>query len=116
MGKPLPMIPMRPQRQKLDTEIPELSQDLKNESHDGWTYEEDEFINITILNAPYIAERNLFSPESRLDDGLLYLLIIRKEATKSSLVKFFNGLEEGNHIHIPGVEIISVRAARILPS
>ena len=61
--KPLPMIPMRPQRQKLDTEVPELSQDLKNESHDGWTYEEDEFINITILNAPYIAERNLFSPE-----------------------------------------------------
>ena len=46
----------------------------------------------------------------------MYLLIIRKEATKSNLVKFFNGLEEGNHIHIPGVEIIPVRAARILPS
>ena len=61
--KPLPMIPMRPSRQKLDTEIPELSQDLKSESHDGWTYEEDEFICVTILNAPYITENSFYSPE-----------------------------------------------------
>ena len=61
--KPLPPMPPRPARQKLDTEVPELSQDLKTESHDGWIYEENEFINVSILNAPYITECGKFSPE-----------------------------------------------------
>ena len=61
--KPLPPMPPRPARQKLDTEVPELSQDLKTESHDGWTYEENEFINISILNAPFASEDTKFSPE-----------------------------------------------------
>ena len=51
-----------------------------------------------------------------MDDGLLYLLIIRKEVSRSNLLHFFNAVEEGKHVHIPGVEIIPVRAARISPS
>ena len=54
--------------------------------------------------------------QSRLDDGLLYVLLIRKEASKKDLLKLFNNLEVGNHIQIPGVEIIPVHAVRISPS
>ena len=67
--KPLPPMPPRPARQKLDTEVPELSQDLKTESHDGWIYEENEFINISILNAPYATEDVKFSPEVIILNG-----------------------------------------------
>ena len=74
--KPLPPMPPRPARQKLDTEVPELSQDLKTESHDGWIYEENEFINISILNAPYATEDVKFSPEVIID--LLYLELCPK--------------------------------------
>ena len=60
---PPPLPPQRPKRQNYPTEIPELSQDLKSESHDGWTCEEDEFIAITLLNVPYIEQKSLFGPQ-----------------------------------------------------
>ena len=53
----------RPPRQKLNTDIPELSQDLKSESHDGWIFEENEYVAITLLNLPYVDGSSLFAPE-----------------------------------------------------
>ena len=62
----LPLPPLKPPRQKFETEIPELSQDLKSESHDGWTFEEDEYINITLLNTPFSDAKSLMAPKVRL--------------------------------------------------
>lgn len=113
---PLPSLPpLRPPRQKFQTDIPELNQDLKNESHDGWTFEEDEYIIITLLNVPYIDSDGWIAPGSRIDDGLLHLLIVRKEVPKSALLKFLTDVEEGKHVNLPGVELIPVEAFRLIP-
>ena len=55
--------PIRPQRQKIESPITDLSQDLKPESHDGWTFEENEYISITLLNTPFIDNKLLLAPE-----------------------------------------------------
>lgn len=113
---PLPSLPpLRPPRQKFQTDIPELNQDLKSESHDGWTFEEDEYIIITLLNVPYIDSEGWIAPGSRIDDGLLHLLLVRKEVPKGALLKFLNEVEEGKHVHTPGVELIPVEAFRLIP-
>ena len=60
---PPPAPPPKPPRQRFESDVPELSQDLKSESHDGWEFEEDEFIAITLLNAPFIDENFLIGPQ-----------------------------------------------------
>ncbi len=63
MRPPPPLPPIRPQRQKIESPITDLSQDLKPESHDGWTFEENEYITITLLNAPFIDNKLFLAPE-----------------------------------------------------
>ena len=60
---PPPPLPARPPRQKFNTQIPELNQDLKSESHDGWIFEDDEFVNVTLVNIQYIDTKSRCSPK-----------------------------------------------------
>ena len=50
--------------------------------------------------------------QAKTDDGRLHLMIIRKEVTKSDLLKLMSKVEEGKHATIPGVEMIPVTAFR----
>ena len=45
----------------------------------------------------------------------MYLLVIRGGATKANLLKFMLEMEVGKHTNIPGVEIIPVKAMRLIP-
>ena len=45
----------------------------------------------------------------------MYLLLIRKGATKNNLLKFMIEMEKGKHTKIPNVEIIPVTAFRLIP-
>ena len=45
------------------TDIPELSQELKSESHDGWIFEQDEFVAISLINLPFIDGSAQLAPE-----------------------------------------------------
>ena len=45
------------------TDIPELSQELKSESHDGWMFEQDEFVAISLINLPFIDGSAQLAPE-----------------------------------------------------
>lgn len=52
----------------------------------GWTTEEDEFVCVYAVNLPYIDSNTFLAPRSRPDDGLIWMLIVRKEATKVSMI------------------------------
>ena len=45
------------------SDIPELSQELKSESHDGWIFEQDEFVAISLINLPFIDGSAQLAPE-----------------------------------------------------
>ena len=53
----------KPKRQNIESPIPDLAQDLKSESHDGWTFEEGEFVIVTLSNTPYIDSETWLAPE-----------------------------------------------------
>ena len=53
----------KPKRQNIESPIPDLAQDLKSESHDGWTFEEGEFVIVTLSNTPYIDNETWLAPE-----------------------------------------------------
>ena len=76
---------MRPPRQKYDTDIPELSQDLKSESHDGWIFEEDEFVAITLVNLPYIDGSALIAPQV-----YTHFFLIRNDSKSQKCFLFLN--------------------------
>ncbi len=56
----------------------------------GWTTEEDEFVCVYAVNLPYIDSNTFLAPRSRPDDGIIWMLIVRKEATKVSICFFKN--------------------------
>lgn len=130
--RPHPQVHHVPPRDELDSILPSLdkplplssawedSSDGNSESADdikkeGWVHEEGEYVNVTLLNHPFVDSTAMLSPESLPDDGLLYLLIIRKGTSKTTLLKFMLEMETGNHIHLPGVEIVAVTAFRLVP-
>ena len=61
---------------------------------------------------------NIYLPfsQSKLDDGLLYLMLVRKGVSKSRLLKLLMESESGNHVKIPGIDIIPVKAFRMVPT
>ncbi|XP_061181666.1 sphingosine kinase 2-like isoform X2 [Saccostrea echinata] len=88
---------------------------LEEEVPSNWVTIEDEFITACALYQPYLGPDNLASPESRLNDGQIHLLIIRAGIPKSALVNLFLSFETGDHISSPYVEMIKVLAFRLEP-
>lgn len=81
----------------------------------GWTIEEDEYVCVHAVNLPFLDSNSMISPNSELNDGCLYLLIVRKGATKMDLLKIMMTMEQGLHIYNNTTEMIRVRAVRIEP-
>ena len=77
--------PIRPQRQKIESPITDLSQDLKPESHDGWTFEENEYISITLLNTPFIDNKLFLAPEVCISIYFTRVLILHYRCESVSL-------------------------------
>ncbi|XP_062611044.1 sphingosine kinase 2-like isoform X2 [Saccostrea cucullata] len=88
---------------------------LGEEVPSNWVTIEDEFITACALYQPYLGPDNLASPESRLNDGQIHLLIIRAGIPKSALVNLFLSFETGDHISSPYVEMVKVLAFRLEP-
>jgi len=87
----------------------------------NWHTIEDDFVLIYAVHQSHITSSLLFSPYSHLADGLMFLFTIRKgsfpnkKIQKSTIAQFLLKMEKGEHIYLPGVEMIPVRAFRIEP-
>lgn len=88
---------------------------LKEDIPSNWVTIEDEFISACALYQPYLGPDNLTSPESRLNDGQIHLLMIRAGIPKSVLVNLFLSFETGDHVSSPYVEMVKVLAFRLEP-
>lgn len=65
----------------------------------------------------HLGEDALFAPASRLNDGTIWLLIIRGNVTRSQLLHFLLGLSTAAHVQNTGngIDFVPVRAFRIEP-
>ncbi|XP_064087561.1 sphingosine kinase 2-like [Macrobrachium nipponense] len=91
--------------------MPKLGESLPND----WETVEDDFIIIYAVYQSHIGTDVFLAPNAALNDGIIWLLLVRGDATKSSITKFLLGMD-GSHINIPGVEMIPVEAFRVEPS
>ena len=80
-----------------------------------WTTIEDDFVTVCALYQPYLGPDNLAAPDSRLNDGVIHLFLIRGDVTKVALLNLFLGIDKGDHINSPFSEMIKVLAFRIEP-
>ncbi|TDG39203.1 hypothetical protein AWZ03_014375 [Drosophila navojoa] len=99
------------------SKIPGLQMPLS--AADGWLHEEGEFVMVHAAYTTHLASDCYFAPESRLNDGLIYLVIIRAGVGRSQLLNFLLGMHNGTHLPMeqdPHIQVMPVRAFRIEPS
>ncbi|XP_039958932.1 sphingosine kinase 2 [Bactrocera tryoni] len=86
---------------------------------DTWHTEEGEYIMVHAAYTTHLSADCFFAPESRLNDGIIYLVIVRSGVGRSQLAHFLLGMSSGTHLpKEPNkyIEVVPVRAFRIEPS
>jgi len=96
-------------------EPPPLSADLEGQS--PWRKIVDDFTIFWGCNTEWTAWDNRPAPGARLCDGIWHLLLLRgAAASRTALVRTLLGLNAGEHLRVPGVEIVRCRAFRLMPT
>ncbi|EDV35060.1 uncharacterized protein Dana_GF22547, isoform C [Drosophila ananassae] len=86
---------------------------------DGWVCEEGDFVMVHAAYTTHLSSDVFFAPASRLDDGLIYLVIIRSGVSRHQLANFMLSLNTGTHLPVgedPFVKVVACRAFRIEPT
>lgn len=84
---------------------------------DSWTVERGEFVMVHASYQTHIGSDCHFAPLSQLNDGIIWLCVIRGGATRPELLKFLLGMSNGTHLAQQNrfIEMIPVTAFRIEP-
>lgn len=84
-----------------------------------WKCISGRFVMIHASYQSHMSEDSLFAPDAKLNDGTIWLLIVRAGASRSQLLHFLLGLSTGAHASCQSeqspVELIPVNAFRIEP-
>lgn len=84
-----------------------------------WKSMSGRFVMVHASYQSHMSEDSLFAPEARLNDGKIWLLVVRAGASRSQLLHFLLGLSTGAHAASKSedgpVELIPVHAFRIEP-
>uniref|UniRef100_A0A336LKV8 CSON011479 protein n=1 Tax=Culicoides sonorensis TaxID=179676 RepID=A0A336LKV8_CULSO len=86
-------------------------------SHD-WKVIEDDFVMVHAVYQTHLSSDCFFSPASKLQDGIIWLLIMRGGISRSELTSFLINMSNGTHlpkIQNNNVQMIPCRAFRIEP-
>lgn len=85
----------------------------------NWECLEGKFIMVHASYQTHLGEDCLIAPDAKLNDGIIWLLIIRDNVSRAQLLQFLLGLSTGAHAGIQSadnsIEFIPVRAFRIEP-
>ncbi|KAJ8683243.1 hypothetical protein QAD02_019035 [Eretmocerus hayati] len=81
----------------------------------SWVKVEGEFVMVYAAYQSHMSQDCHFAPRAKLNDGIIWLLIIKAGISRTGLLQFLLGLSTGAHLSCPGVEMIPVRAFRIEP-
>ena len=102
-------IPVSSKDEKL--KLPDLSSPVP----DDWVTEEGNYYLVYACNLSLLDPITLLAPDAKVDDGILYLVLVRSSMSRLEMVQWFLKTEEGGHVGKTGVEVIPTRAFRIEP-
>ncbi|XP_014279332.1 sphingosine kinase 1 [Halyomorpha halys] len=91
--------------------LPPLNQSLPP----SWTSIEGHFVLVHASYPTHLMTDCYFAPSAKLDDGCIWLCIIRAGISRPHLMQFLVGLSNGSHVKVPEAEMIPVSALRIEP-
>lgn len=85
----------------------------------NWVRLDGRFVMVHAVYQTHIGEDALFAPDAKLDDGNIWLLVIRDNVSRPQLLQFLLGLSTGSHVQSATSDgpilFIPVRAFRIEP-
>ncbi|VVD03510.1 unnamed protein product [Leptidea sinapis] len=93
--------------------LPSLMSQLPN----TWVHEHGEFVMVHVSYQTHIGADLLFAPQSKLCDGVMWMLIIRAGISRSQILSFLLTLTQGNLAEINNefIKMVPVSAFRIVP-
>ncbi|XP_053674349.1 sphingosine kinase 1-like, partial [Anopheles nili] len=86
---------------------------------DSWQSIVGEFVMVHAAYQSHLSTECYFAPESRLNDGIIWLVIIRGGVSRAQLLSFLLGLSSGTHIPMQAnehIQMVPVTAFRIEPA
>ena len=81
--------------------------------HKDWVTETSDFLSVMVLNLPYLNREFFGAPDCQIDDGVLWLMLVRQNVSRLSLIQMMLRLENGEHVNMPGIDIFPVSAVKI---
>ena len=91
--------------------IPKLDEPIGS----NWVTIDDEFVVVYSGHQTHLSSDCFFAPQAKLDDGIIWLLFIRGDATRAQVLHFLTALDAGSHINLPYVYLVPVHAFRLEP-
>lgn len=91
-----------------------LTATLSNE----WITVEDSFLGVTAAYQSHLSPELHIAPESTLNDGIIWLLLLRSSLTRYKFLSFLLKIESGTHLKEekdPDIQMIKCKALRIVP-
>ncbi|KFB52893.1 AGAP006995-PA-like protein [Anopheles sinensis] len=86
---------------------------------ESWQSITGDFVMVHAAYQTHLSTDCYFAPQSRLNDGIIWLLIIRAGVSRSQLLSFLLGLSSGTHIPVQAnehIQMVPVTAFRIEPA
>lgn len=80
-----------------------------------WSTVEGEFVTAMAVYLPYLGPDNLASPDSKLNDGCINLMIVKAGVSKNELLNMFLQFSSGEHINSPHCDVVKCLAFRLEP-
>ena len=88
----------------------------KPKDSEDFVTEVDDFVIVYCVKQPWVSSTIIVAPEATLDDGLLWLhLIRRKNTNRLKMLRIMLGYSTGAHLDIDGVELIPVTYFKMVP-
>ncbi|SPP77124.1 sphingosine kinase 2 [Drosophila guanche] len=96
--------------------LPELDEPLPED--EGWLVEEGEFIMMHAVYQSHLGIDCHFAPKAQMNDGTIYLILIRGGISRPQLLSFLYNMSTGTHlpeVNNEYVKVLPVRAFRLEP-
>ena len=76
---------------------------------------DSDFVMVYTAHTSHMSSDCFLAPNARLDDGVIWLLYLTGDVSKSQVLNFLVSLESGRHTELPYVHLVPVRAFRLEP-
>ena len=91
--------------------LPSLADPIPNE----WVTREDDFLTVVVGMPPLITSKFFIHPDAVLGSGNFNVVIMDNSISRGNLLRALMGMETGEYVNYPYVNIVQTRACRIEP-